>query len=54
MLPILAVKGKKVHLKTVVTRKQSTAKFPKNEYLLLPGTHAHVRFLENLPYFVFF
>ena len=33
--------GKRVNLKTEVTRKQITPNFPKNEHLLPPDTHTY-------------
>ena len=35
-------KGKRVNLKTMVTRKQSTPDFPKNLHSLPPDTHASI------------
>ena len=36
---ITSVQGKRVNLKTGVSRKQSTPNFPKNEHLVPPDTH---------------
>ena len=53
--------SKRANLKTVVSRKQSTPNFPKNEHFLPSDTHTYrpyqgvgnVRFSENLACFVF-
>ena len=52
--------GKRTNLKTVVSRKQSTPNFPKNEHFLPPDTHTcayqwvrNVHFSEHLACLVF-
>ena len=40
---IVGNKAKRANLKTEVTRKQNSSKFPKNEHFVPPDTHVRVR-----------